>query len=279
MNGQENNNYNGMGYNGQPMNDGMMNNNPNMMNEQQMMSNQGMMQQQPMQQPQMQPPMQQPMNDNMQYANEQQYVQMQQQYNQGMMPQQGLPPMQSDGEFAGAVLPVVNQEPIMQQAPVLVQPIVEQPVAGQYASNPRTIKGFLATGAGKVVIMLCSLVVLILLLFIFGHKTLSCTQEMDAGEFVAVITRETEYWFGNATSIKAIMEIDLEDLDEDEKEQVIQYVKDLAEEYESDNVTSKVKTFGDNVTLTSRQKVSDDSKIGSLKDEKAAAIEDDFVCK
>ncbi len=273
MNGQENNNFNGMGYNGQPMNNGMMNNNPNMMNEQQMMNNQGMMQQ---------PYVQQPMND-MQYANETQYGQMQQKYNQSEMMTQGLPPMQSDGEFAGAVQPVINQEPVMQQTMMQEQQVIPQPIIGQpvnqYVSNPRTIKGFMATGAGKVVLMLLFLVLLILLLFLFGHKTLVCSREYDAGEFVAVITRETEYWFGNATSIRAIMEIDLEELDETEREQVIQSIEELAEENESENIKSKVISTKNKVKLTSKQKVSDDSKIGSLNDEKKAAIEEDFVCK
>ena len=89
-----------------------------------------------------------------------------------------------------------------------------------------------------------------------------------------------EYWFGKATSKTAIMEMNTEELSEDEKEQVVEMLKELADQTEEDEdgISAKVKESKDKVTLTAKQKISDDDT-DSYDDEREAFIDLDYVCK
>lgn len=209
--------------------------------------------------------------------------------NNGMMNQQPMPQMQNDNMFGGMQQPMMDNSQMMNQQPMMgnqnmTNPgMMNQPMYGQ--PNGNAPKGKLNInldgGAKKVLITVVILVLVLVLVFVFGHKTLSCTQEMDYGIYEAEMTAKIEYWFGKATSKTAIMKMNLEDLDEDEKEQVVEMIEELAEstEEDDDNISVKVKESGDTITLTAKQKITDDDEVDSYDDEREAAIDADYVCK
>ena len=203
--------------------------------------------------------------------------------NQGMMNQQQ--PMQNGNMYGGMQQPMMDNSQMMNQQPMMNNQgmMNQQPMYGQPVGNaPKgKLKINLDGGAKKILITVGIIVVVLVLVFVFGHKTLSCTQEMDYGIYEAKMTANIEYWFGKATSKTAIMEMNLEDLDEDEKEQVIEMIEELAEstEDEDENIKATVKEKGDTIILTAKQKVSEDDDIDSYDDEREAAIDSDFVCK
>lgn len=208
----------------------------------------------------------------------------QQPMNNGMMNQQPMP--QQNNMFGGMQQqPMMDNQGMMNNNMGMQQPMNnnmmnQQPMPTfNMGGSKKKLNLDLKGNASKVLIMVAILAVVLVLVFVFGHKTLSCTQEMDYGLYEAKMTADIEYWFGKATSKTAIMEMNLEDLDEDQKEQVIEMVENLAEEAEDDDVKVSVKKSKNSVTLKAKQKVSDDDEIGSYDDEKESAIDADFVCK
>ena len=276
--------------NNQPMNNGMMDNNQGMMNQQGM--------QQPMQN-NMFDEMQQPMMDNSQMMNQQPMNNGMMNNNQGMMNQQSMQQPMQNNMFGGMQQPMMdnsqmmNQQPMnngmmnnnqgmMNQQPMMGgNPGMMNQVPGNNFGNQNAPKGKfnLNSGLSKVLLTVGVLVVVLVLVIVFGHKTLSCTQEMDAGLYTVEMTAKIEYWFGKATSKTAIMSIDLEDLDDDQKEQLIENMEDLAEETEEDNVKVSVKKASNSVTLTAKQKITDDEEVDSYDEERESAIDADYVCK
>lgn len=278
----------------QPMDNGIMNNNQGMMNQQEMMKQQGM--QQPMQQP-----MQSGMQNNMFGGMQQQMInnsQMGQQpmnngmvnnfqgmmnNNQGMMNQQSMqqqmqPGMQNN-MFGGMQQPMMDNSQMMNQQPMNNGMMNQVPVNnfGNQAASKGKID--LNSGLFKVLLTVVILVVILVLVVVLGHKTLSCTQEMDADLYTVEMTAKIEYWFGKATSKTAIMSLNFVNLDDDQKEQLISNIEDLAEETEEDNVKVSIKKNDKSVTLIAKQKITDDEDVGSYDEERKSAIDADYVCK
>lgn len=233
--------------NNQQMNNGIVNNNQGMMNQQpiQQMANNiynGMPAQPTMNNTQMM--MQQPMNNGM--------------MNQSVMNQQLMNNMMGNN-----------------------QGMMQQPNPGFGIGAPLSGKANSDKGIFKVLITVAILVIIVVLLFVFGHKTLSCTQSNDYGVFSAEMTSEIEYWFGKAISRKAIMKMDIKDLDDEEKKQVMELVEELADssKEEDESIKTSIKETDDSITLTAKRKITNDDEVDSYDKEKKGFKDEDYVCK
>ena len=243
----------------------MMDNNQGMMNNQMMSDNMfgGMQQPNMNNQGMMSPP---PMMDS----------------NQGMFNNQ----MMTDNMFGGMQQPNMSNQGMMNPMPDNIyngmQPYVMngQGGAGQvYKKNKFSLN--LNSVIVKVGITIGIIVAVLVLVIVFCHKTLSCTQEMENGEFTIVMTAEVDYWFGKATSRTAIMSVDYEDLDDEDKDQIVEYLKEIgdATKEDEDGLRVRVKSTNSSAVLTIKKKISSDNEASSYKKERKDFIDSDYVCK
>ena len=271
----ENNNQgmmnNNMGMNQQPM----MNNNMGM-NQQPMMNNNMGMNQQPMmnngmgmnQQPMMNNNMgmnQQPMMNNNMGMNQQPMMN----NNMGMNQQ----PMMNNGMG-------MNQQPMMNNNMGMNQP--QNNMGGYHMPTPSAGGGKINIAAllrDKRIIGIAVgvvAVIFILVFFVF-HKTLKCTAEEEIAGVKMEMTQSVEYWFGKPTKLKSRSVVDLSDVDEDQRESMIEYYEEAAEEADEDQHL-KVKVSGDKVIITSSEKIDEDD-MDDYDDAKDSAEDAGFTCK
>ena len=171
--------------------------------------------------------------------------------------------------------PMMNNNMGMNQQPQNNMGAYNMPNAG--LAKPKINLNGLLKDKKIIGIGVAAVAVIFILVFCVFHKTLSCEAEEEIAGVKIEMTQSVEYWFGKATKLKTKSIVDLSDLDEDQKETMIDYYEEAAEEADEDQHI-KVKVSGDKVIITSSEKVEDDD-IDDYDEEKEAAEDAGYTCK
>ena len=154
-----------------------------------------------------------------------------------------------------------------------------QPVNNLINNQNKIVNNENKNGFLKVLLMLFFLIGVILLLFVFGHKTLSCEQEVELYTSSVKMKYDIEYWFGKGTSKNMIMEVDLVNLNESSKDLIIDEVKELADSLDEDNTSVKIDESEESIVLIVKKKISFDDEVESYDKEKNNLLDNEYICK